>query len=237
MPATFKLPATHALTLTCPQADADAESFFIALFGMLKGLRLQREGWQHFSRCPTRPGTLCDFTADRSEIAQALGLAMDFWRQTTEIEVRGLAFKAIHWHLFAQLYPHDFERFNAQYMALDTCWALARRKLRLTDNGHGSRPCALSMALNLQTPSWANSSNGATATSLSKRRNALVHEASYADAPLAFAHPQTELNMERELTNFVARCIFALLGVQNEYTRSPVNQRQVWGFAFDESTD
>lgn len=237
MPATFKLPATHALTLTCPQADADAENFFIALFGMLKGLRLQREGWQHFSRCPTKPGTLCDFTADRAEITQALNLATDFWRSSTKEEVRKLAFGAIHWHLFAQLYPHEFERFNAQYMALDACWALARAKLKLTGRGHGSRPRALSEALNLQTPSWANSSNGATATQLSTRRNALVHEARYAGEPLGFAHPQTDLNMEHELTNFVARCIFALLGVQNEYTRSPVNRRQVWGFAFDESTD
>jgi hypothetical protein len=63
MPVTFALPATHWLTMHDAGTDPGTEDFFIALFGMLKGLRLQREGWQHFYKCPTRRGALCDFYA------------------------------------------------------------------------------------------------------------------------------------------------------------------------------
>jgi hypothetical protein len=232
MPATFGLSPTHELTLVNSLAGSDAEDFFIALFGMLKGLRLQREGWQHFYRCPTMRGELCDFYADNGEIATTLDLAAGFWQQHTEASTRKLAFGAIHWHLFAQLYEHEFERFNAQYTAFDACWALAKRTLNVDAKGHADRPRALATALDLLVPSWALPiSAGLNACSLSQRRNALVHEAMYAGEPIGFAHSQTERGMELELTGFVARAIFALLGVCNEYTRSPVDTRQIIGFS------
>jgi len=232
MPATFGLPPTHKLTLLNSQVDLETEDFFIALFGMLKGLRLQREGWQHFYRCPTKRGALCDFYADNSEIATTLDLAASFWQSHTDASTRKLAFGAIHWHLFAQLYQHEFERFNAQYTALDACWALAKRTLNVDAKGHAERPRALALALGLFAPSWALPvTTGANACSLSQRRNALVHEAMYAEQPIGFAHPQTERGMELELTGFVARTIFALLGVRNGYIRSPVDTRQCIGFS------
>jgi hypothetical protein len=48
----------------------------------------------------------------------------------------------------------------------------------------------------------------------------------YVNESIGFAHPQSEQGMELELTNFVARRIVALLGVRNEYTRSPADTRQ-----------
>ncbi len=234
-PTTFGLPPTHRVCLNSTNPDPAAENFFIALFGMLKGLRLQREGWQHFYKCPAQRGSLCDFYADDREIAVTLDLATAFWMRHTEPETRKLAFGAIHWHLFAQLYEHEFERFNAQYTALDTCWKLAERTMSVAANGHAERPRALAVRLCLQTPSWAMPmAAGKNACSLSHRRNLLVHEAMYAGEPVGFAHPQTEPGMELELRGFVARCIFALLGVTNEYTRSAVGSRQTIGFAFDQ---
>lgn len=232
VPATFALPSTHLLTLTDGHADPAAADFFIALFGMLKGLRLQREGWQHFYKCPTKRGALSDFHADDREIATTLDLAAEFWQTHADASTRKLAFGAIHWHLFAQLYEHEFERFNAQYTALDACWKLAETTLQLTANGHAERPMVLVENLGLHMPDWAKPVvHGKRACSLSRRRNALVHEALYAGEPLGFAHPQTERGMELELQNFVARCIFGLLGVRNEYTCSPVNTRQCFGFS------
>jgi hypothetical protein len=234
VPATFALPSTHLLTLADGNAEPAAEDFFIALFGMLKGLRLQRDGWQHFFKCPTKRGALSDFCADDREIATTLDLAAEFWQRHTDTSTRKLAFGAIHWHLFAQLYEHEFERFNAQYTALDACWALSRKALALPKVTHAERPAVLARALGLLTPSWAlTGPQEQSACSLSLRRNALVHEAMYADEPLGFAHPATERGMALELQNFVARCIFALLGVRNEYTRSPGDTRQVFGFDFD----
>lgn len=235
MPTTFSLPPTHRVCLNSTNPDPAAENFFIALFGMLKGLRLQREGWQHFHKCPTQRGSLCDFYADDREIAATFDLATAFWMRHTAPETRKLAFGAIHWHLFAQLYEHEFERFNAQYTALDTCWKLAERTMSVTANGHAERPRKLAVELGLQMPSWAIPlAPEKAACSLSRRRNSLVHEAMYADEPVGFAHPQTEPGMELELRGFVARCIFALIGVTNEYTRSAVDSRQTIGFAFDQ---
>lgn len=234
VPATFALPATHVLTLNSEESDSRAEDFVIALFGMLKGLSLQREGWQHFYKCPTKRGALCDFYAHDQEIAATLDLATAFWRRYTNPATRKLAFGAIHWHLFAQLYEHEFERLNAQYIALDACWKLAKTTMNVTANGHAERPRVLSESLGLHMPNWVVPVvPGKSASSLSLRRNALVHEAMYAGEPLGFAHPQTERGMDLELQNFVARCIFGLLGVRNDYTRSAVDTRQVSGFAFD----
>lgn len=232
VPVTFGLSPTHFLTLSDADANSETEDFFIALFGLLKGLRLQRAGWQHFYRCPTKRGTLCDFYADDKEVVQTLELATAFWQRYPDASIRKLAFGAIHWHLFAQLYEHEFERFNAQYTAFDACWALAKQTLGLTRVGHAERPAVLAGKLGLIAPGWALPvSQGQNACSLSVRRNALVHEAMYAGEPVGFAHPQTERGMELELTNFVARAIFALLGVRNEYTRSPVDTRQCFGFS------
>lgn len=234
VPAIFGMPPTHELTLFDSPTDPAAEDFFIALFGMLKGLRLQREGWQHFYRCPTKRGALCDFYADNTEIATTLDQAAIFWRSHTDPLIRKLVFGAIHWHLFAQLYQHEFERFNAQYTALDACWALAKEMLKVDAKGlgHADRPRTLATALGLLIPNWAAPlAANQKACSLSVRRNALVHEAMYAGEPIGFAHSQTERGMETELTGFVARAIFALLGVHNEYTRSRGDTGQCIGFS------
>lgn len=229
----FATPSTHCLILSSGNSDPAAENFYIALFGMLKGLRLQRQGWKHFYKCPTKRGTLCDFYASNGEIIRTLDIAENFWHQFSDPAIRQLAFSTIHWHLFAQLYEHEFERFNAQYTAFDACWKLATLTLSATANGHAERPRALATLLNLQIPTWALPvATGRNSCSLSVRRNALVHEATYANEPLGFAHPTTDPRMALELQNFVSRCIFGLIGVQNEYTRSPVDSRQVFGFSY-----
>lgn len=236
VPSSFSLPASHRLIFQ-PDSDSVHADFFIALFGMLNGLRLQREGWQHFYKCPTKRGKLCDFDANDCQISTTLDLATEFWLRHTDELTRKLTFGAIHWHLFAQLYEHEFERFNAQYTALDACWKLAEKTMQLTANGHAERPKVLAEALGLHTPGWALPiSVQKKECSLSQRRNALVHEAMYAGEPLGFAHPVTERGMELELQNFVARCLLALLGVKNEYTRSTVNTRQTSGFDFSQNT-
>lgn len=200
----FALPPTHLLTLTICNADSRAQDFFIALFGMLKGLRLQREGWQHLYKCPTQRGALCDFYASDGEIATTLNQAAEFWQQHTGDEIRKLAFGAIHWHLFAQLYEHGFERFNAQYMALDTCWKLATQlDARFAEKGvsHAKRAQVLGQELQILLPEWTVVPDDSNASILSVWCNALIHEALYGDQPVGFAHPD-DGQVERELTCF-----------------------------------
>jgi hypothetical protein len=226
----FSLPATHLLSFKSQDWTDEGANFIIALFGMLKGRRLQREEWQHFYKMPLAPMPGCDFNADKWGIASALEKASEFWLTHTDPDIRKLAFGALHWHLFAQLYPHGFERFNAQYMALDACYKLAKDTKALKKCEHYERPSALCDLLGVPTPVWANVAAGQKTCALSVRRNALAHEAMYGGQPVGFSHPADHKNMEYELTLLVARLLLRLLGIENEYTRSPCTTYQTIGF-------
>ena len=225
----FSLPATHLLSFKGQDWTDEGANFIIALFGMLKGRRLQREGWQHFYKAPLAPMLGCDFNADKWGIAYALEKASEFWLIHTDPNIRKLAFGALHWHLFAQLYPHDFERFNAQYMALDACYKLAKDMKSLKRCHHYERASVLCDLLGVPAPLWAIPS-GNLACPLSERRNKLAHEAMYGNQPVGFAHPSDHKDMEPELTLLVARLLLRLLGIENEYTRSLCTTGQQMGF-------
>lgn len=224
----FSLPATHGLSLNHPAASDQMAGFLIALFGMLKGLRLQKEGWQHFYKCPLKTGNLCDFYATKAEIIKTMNLATNFWLKNSQNpEICKLIFSAIHWHIFAQLYAHSFEKFNNQYMALDTCWKLTtlihsiRVRVSHADRAQKMATFLLeSLALSNPRiiPAWAS------------RRNDLVHESLYMGEPVGFVASQEGHELQRSLTSFVARCILGLLGVDNEYTRSSDESMQTKGF-------
>ncbi len=206
---------------------------------MLKGTRLQRAGWQHFYKAPIE-SKLNDFLASPSEIIRTLDIATHFWRNQVDPKVRKLAFGALHWHLFAQLYEHQFERFNAQYTALDACAELAS-VMQYSGYPPGSRPhhykraCQLCLATGTPLPSWAScykKDPKRSSCALADRRNDLVHEGLYGGQPIGFAVPTTDKHMERELTGLVARVFLALIGVQNEYIRSACTTNQTHGFSF-----
>ncbi len=228
-PKGFGLPATHRLSFKKHGWTDEGVNFVIALFGMMKGRRLQREEWQHFYKAPI-DRKLCDFYATDREIAHALNKASDFWLAHTNSDIRKLAFGALHWHLFAQLYEHEFERFNAQYMALDACFKLAMKtwsgfpQKRLP---HAERTSTLCSLTSVPIPAWANifTVGSKPVCDLSERRNALIHEAMYGDQPVGFTHPKDNPDMERELTGLVARIFLRLIGIDNEYTRSACTTR------------
>lgn len=235
IPTTFSLPATHQLHLAASTATDEEANFMIALFGLLKGQRLQRPEWQHFYKAPVGR-KLNDFSASNAQISRALDIASSFWRQHTTPEVRRIAFGAMHWHLFAQLYEHQFERFNAQYMALDAC-----SKLALAINfpeyppkqpPHATRAAKLCDVTGVPKPVWVDPAAGQKDCALAQRRNELAHEAMYGGQPVGFAHPVEHINMELELTGLVARIFLRLLGIENEYTQSPCTTRMTMGFSF-----
>lgn len=220
-PVGFVLPITHVMMLTDDGWSNECANFFITLFGMLKGQRLQREGWQHFYKAPVER-KLNNFFAVDSEISKALDKATDFWQTHRDVETRKLAFGALHWHLFAQLYEHEFESFNAQYMALDACHRLATATWNnfKPASTHAERAQDICMQLGVPVPTWAICPSGQKKCELSERRNALVHEAMYGGQPVGFTHPSDQGAMERELPGLVARILLRLLGIDNEYTRS-----------------
>lgn len=232
VPTGFALPATHQIYLSDAAADDEEANFMIALFGLLKGQRLQRPEWQHFYKVPVA-SKLNDFLATDAEISRTLYIATAFWRQHTP-EVQKLAFGALHWHLFAQLYEQQFERFNAQYMALDACAELA---LLTSFPGyparrppHATRASVLCDCTEVPKPVWLDPVIEQKDCALAQRRNALAHEAMYGGQPVGFAYPTDHTLMELELTGLVARIFLRLLGVQNDYTRSSCESRAVMAF-------
>jgi hypothetical protein len=226
----FELAPTHKLTIAFGPQDPEFANFLIALFGFMKGLRLSPEGWQHFYRVPLKRGALCDFLADNSNIAKMLELATDFWKRNNLTEVRRGIFGAIHWHLFGQLYEHEFERFNAQYIVLDSCFALFKCIFKLKkDPAHGERPSRMCTEYGLAVPSWAVKCPDGKYP-IAKLRNQFFHEGLYGGSPIGFAHSTDIPSIEHELTNFNARLILAILGARNFYTKSSVDTRQCYGF-------
>lgn len=226
VPNGFALPPTHRMYLLSSSANDEEANFMIALFGLLKGQRFQRPEWQHFYKAPVA-SKLNDFQATDAQISKTLDIATGFWRQHTPA-VQKLAFGALHWHLFAQLYEQPFERFNAQYMALDACAKLAL-KIRLPGYSkhltHSKRAAVLCDCLDVPKPVWVFPLDGQTEGELARCRNELVHEAMYAGQPIGFANPKEHYQMVRELTGLVARIFLRLLGVQNDYTQSVCDER------------
>lgn len=235
----FALPASHQISLENADASDEQAHFFIALFGMLKGRRLQRPEWQHFYKVPIA-SKLADFDAKNTEIARALDIAATFWRQHSKPEIRKLAFATMHWHLFAQLYEQPFERFNAQYMALDACAELALLMnfpaYPTNRPHHAVRATKLCECTGVPKPSWVEliDTGGKKTCALAQRRNALAHEALYGGQPVGFAHPEDHKGMTDQLPGLVARIFLRLLGVNNEYTRSECTAFQTIGFDFHE---
>lgn len=227
----FSLPATHLLSFKSQDWTDECANFIIALFGMLKGRRLQRDGWQHFYKAPIAQMPACDFTAGKQGIMCALEKASEFWLTHPEPNIRKLAFGALHWHLFAQLYEHDFEKFNAQYMALDACYRLAAKIKGLKNGNHSERASVLCNLLEVPTPVWANIPAGQNTCALSERRNTLIHEAMYGGQPVGFTLPGEHKDMTLELTLLVARILLRLLGIDNEYAHSACTYKMSVGFS------
>ena len=234
VPATFSIPSSHILT-PHPDADPAHSDFFIALFGFLHGRRLQREGWQHFYKAPLSR-QLCDFVSNKKSTEWALNQALTFCeRHSSNTEALKLAFGALHWHTFAQLYEHEFERFDAQYKALDACYRLVclTQDSFTRERTHAKRAARLCEHFGVEPPDWVSPSKNQDSQGtceLAIRRNALAHESLYGGQPLGFAHPADHGAMDLGLKSLVARIYLSALGVINEYTQSSAITRSVQAF-------
>lgn len=239
VPSTFSVPSSHILR---PSSDADPahSDFFIALFGFLNGRRLQREGWQHFYKVPFSR-QLCDFVASNKSIEWAMNQALAFCEQhSSNAEVLKLAFGALHWHTFAQLYEHEFERFDAQYKALDVCYKLTCLTQPSFERAtHAKRAARLCEHFGVEPPEWVispSNQDGRQTCELAIRRNALAHEAQYGGQPLGFAHPADNGAIDLGLKYLVSRILLSTLGICNTYTSSSPTTRAPMYFDVSDGT-
>jgi hypothetical protein len=225
----YELPSTHSITGTVAWMDDDYLHFVIALIGLIDGMRLVPEGWQHFYKAPIHPGRLADLVCDHREIAEVIFVSTDWW-QSHSIDERRAMFAALHWFCFSGLYHHEFEEFSAKYTVLDTLdWI--HRQQGAAEVPHAVRPSRLAVDYGLLTPTWAVVSKdaaGKASCRLSSIRNELVHEAKFAGAPIGFAHlPEPSLTLE--FGAFLTRLIIAMLGVNCSYIGSPSDTRCMHG--------
>lgn len=221
----FSLIETHEIrTRDGAEVDSEMLEFLIVLFGFVKGLRLNPEGWVHFYRTPVRIGELTDFTASRGRAEDALKVGENYWRTHGGTSVVRNMFGAIHWYLFCQSYAHPFEVFEAQYRVLDTCWRLfvdTHPGAPVRKPPHAERAKILCDTFAIPQPTWI--VNG----DLASLRNDLEHEARFAGSPIGFtAVPAAYPAIHHQLAYLNARLIVALLGMDSDYIRTSVESMQ-----------
>lgn len=227
----FGLPQTHSITHAAPDS-AEHVDFHLWLLSFFTGMRLTATEAGFLDATPIVPGKLTDFLL-LDDLSSVVDLAERFWiGQRNAPERARLVAAAIH-ALFMAQGPQSlqFERFIYGYTALDACYAL-----RMSTHpgpravSHAARIEWLCNEFNMPVPAWARSI--ARASAVSELRNAALHEALFAGAPLGFAlhGASTNLNLPLEMTALTCRLLVALLGAEgNDYVRSPVTSRQRHG--------
>lgn len=212
----FCLPSTHMMRTDIGDDPKQFLELAIQALGMSKGLRLVPEGWSHFYAAAIVINPFTDLNCHKRDVEKILEGIERFWRLSRP-ETRRLMFGAIHWHLFAHSYSHEFERFNAQYTVLDTCWriheSLGRAPSRRVP--HGALAETLCGYYRIPVPKWAQRASGKQRSKLADLRNELVHAALYAGQPIGFK-PTTshEPCIDQQLACLNIRLIVAVLGIQ-----------------------
>jgi hypothetical protein len=222
----YTVPETHVLR---PAGDGHLPEnslcdLIISVIGFLKGLRLIPEGWNHFYRTPVQIGSLVDFYCDDSQIGKAVEQTLGFASLHSGTEMPTRMFAALHWHLTSQSYEHEFEIFNAQYVVLDTCWAIFREKIGSIPQKppHAERLLHMCNHFGIPIPKWALVSN--KISFLSNLRNEMLHGGYFAQAPIGFEHPAEYPDIDLELRDLNSRLILALLGLSSPYIQSQVGR-------------
>jgi hypothetical protein len=112
----------------------------------------------------------------------------------------------------------------------DSCFALHMLLTGDKSENHSERPSKMCKAYGFSIPSWAQKGTNSKKCPIADCRNSFFHEGIYGGEPIGFAHPTNMPSIDMELTAFNARLIFAILGVRNNYTRSPVDNGQYYNF-------
>ena len=227
MPATaYNLPSTHELSLdTDDEALAD---FSIALIGLLDGMLLVREGWNHFYKTPIEPAKLVDFVCTEDEMSQAVDMATRRWRGLDR-DCQKWMLGAIHWYCFTAAYEHQFERFGGLYIVLDTLYRIHVRLGGSAADTRAEQAAVLADAHRIPLPDWAqvHTIDNKDVSRLSTLRNEFFHEGRYGGKPIGFDAPEENITLEFEA--FVTRVILGMLSVHCAYVRTPATTQQRYG--------
>ncbi|MCK9374982.1 MAG: hypothetical protein M0P73_02415 [Syntrophobacterales bacterium] len=222
----YQIPPTHVLHIANEANGRELGELAIAVIGLLEGMRLIPEEWVHFYRAAIKLHTLSDLSCGKGEIEEVLQITQTFWKLNHAQDIRRCLFGAIHWLLFSESYIHEFERFAAQYIVLDSCFWLHKNIRGVPPGGmsHAARPSFLARAYGIPEPNWATMLPDNTCE-LSRLRNEFFHEGRYCGHPIGFALSPLIPPITLQLNAFNTRLILGILGVNCNYLKSPVDTR------------
>lgn len=231
----FALPKTHYIHHS-DDNDPEHINFLVWCLGFFLGLRLTTTEAGFLDATPIKTGKLNDFLFSGAGPTEALMLAEQFWQShgSTPRATKRVA-GIIHGLFLGQNPNHlPFERFTYFYMALDSCFALAKDLLdeptgRLS---HAERFEWMCRKFDMPVPDWANP-NAQKKTEISVVRNDTMHEALFFGEPLGFTvYGGVERSADSgsvllQMQALICRLLVALLGKpEATYVRSPVDTRQ-----------
>jgi hypothetical protein len=219
----FRLGSTHQVTSR--DLDEDQLRFVILSYGFLNGLYLAPESYACLRKVPYREGKLTGVMLVGADYEIGLGKIRQFLSKHNKNGID--AMKAIlHWFLVGQSYEFEWDRFDAQYKVLDGIFKLSG----VPNTAHSRRPEELVKYWSrhgILLPSWAKIDNTGK-SQLGRLRNALSHEAVYAEAPIGYAYPQE--NYDLEFVSLNVKLIAALFEIESPYLCSEPNDRSQWGW-------
>jgi hypothetical protein len=221
----FGLPKTHTLTLHQNMSEADL-TFVVWCLSFFAGMRLTTTEAGFLDATPIQRGKLVDFTLVRCTLADAAGAVLDYL-ESDRADPRGPKRVAAAVHaLFIAQYPQSlpFEEFQYLYIALDTCFALARPKAQIL---HGKRIEWMCQRFNIPLPTWANSAQ------IPAVRNDAFHEALFFGEPLGFSiaggdqSRASSSSVTLQMRALVCRILVSILvGPNVSYVQTSVDSRQ-----------
>ena len=229
----FPLPKTHVLI---HRKGSGYSEFLIWCASFFVGMRLTATAAGFVDATPLKPGALTDFHADQADFRAGMTLAEAFWKTCGRDRRSPKLLGAVVHALFLSQNPRllQYERFIHLYTALDTAFALLKRRTRGPNIIHTQRIRWMCRHFGMPIPMWARVRG--RRSQVAALRNPTFHEALFDGEPLGFAiyrgsrNNKLDKNILLEMEGLVCRLIVALLGrADGVYTRSPVTTRQTYG--------
>jgi len=215
-----KLPPTHTLKINHDFPDEQTarygEAGFIMHFlGFIYGFRCQFHDWWMEGRINVKGD--CDYARpESSHVGNCLEKALEMWSSWPSRQ-KLVAINALFLHTRTQVYENKWERFQSEYQILDAIFSLARetKQIDVRHNiSHDKRPSVLCERYGIP-------ADNDKFESIRRLRNDLLHEVLWDGRMPGEARSEVSHLSSYWLHKLTKRIMFAVLGISDDYIRSP----------------
>ena len=242
----FALPKTHELKHKNSCGSKHLE-FLIWTLGFFVGMRLTTAEAGFLDSTPIKKGKLVDFCLLNNSLEKSIKSSERFWQEHKSSEKGISRINGIIHALFMAQNPQSlqFEQVLMLYTALDACYACVKETQKSKERiSHAKRIAWMCDELKINTPDWGavpDEEDTKGKSELSIIRNDSIHEALFFNQPLGFSvyggndiESQNSRNVPLEMQALICRILVCLLAGSNDYTKSNVNTRQIFGLNINE---